>query len=163
MAPKFMKATVTFIRPFTLPGVEATLPSGDYAIEWKQKQLDGLPLPESPVTLIHLRLRQDFARQFGADTLPVSWGEFRRALARDRAPADLPPKIPIDLLVKDPLVQLVMTSDGISDFELRRTLRAARLRRRGSVALGGSGRLRTHANVGSPARRADGGFPFTHA
>jgi len=140
MADELRKTTITFSRPVRFPCGNRVLPAGVYWIEWRQRRRDGAETPQAPETEVLLRL----GAEPGAETLTVQWGALCAALAGDQPCAGRSRKQPVDELLADPLVRLVMSSDGVTDHTLRRSLRAARLGRMGRTALGG--RLR----VGRP-------------
>lgn len=149
MADELRKTTLTFSRPAQLAGAGRVLPAGDYLIEWRQHFLDDVSLPEAPATEVRLHLGTDDA----AEVLTVAWVELRAALLRDRAPLPRPGKPPVDDLLADPLIRLVMSSDGLSDHAVRRALRAARMRRTGLAPLAGRPR---HAPQQAPGRGSAG-------
>ncbi|MDT8344046.1 MAG: hypothetical protein RQ752_06400 [Thermohalobaculum sp.] len=140
MAHELKTTTVRVSKSFCLPGVPGPLAAGSYVIEWRQHFLDDVSMPEAAATEVHLHL----GAQAADAVVTIPWAALRTVLLHDRAQPQHPHKVPVAALADDPLIRLVMSSDGVTDHALRRTLRAARMRREGRVALGG-GAARTAA------------------
>lgn len=149
MAHELKTTTIRFSKSFCLPGVPGPLAAGSYVIKWRQHFLDDVSMPEAAATEVHLHL----GAQAADAILTVPWAALRTVLLHDRARPHHPHKVPVAALADDPLIRLVMSSDGVTGHALRRTLRAARMRREGRVAL--SGRARS-APAQMPERRGPG-------
>lgn len=120
------KSTAIFTRPFTLDGFEGRLPAGTYQIESEQDILEGMFLPDCLRTSVLIHLHATAGSPALAQTLTIPWEVLERAQIRDQAPAERPSDLPLDHLLADPTVRLVMFSDGVSEAEVRRVAKAAR-------------------------------------
>lgn len=112
--------TVVFTRPFRLSGLDELLPAGEYRLESEIAApagfLDAADWKSS--VLIHLQATSDAPGL--ARTLTVPLSELERATAEDRLTGRPLAELLLDRMLADPMVRLVMRSDGISDAEMRR-------------------------------------------
>lgn len=114
------KTTVTFTHSFQLDGFEMELPAGMYDVESKNEFLNGMFLPDClrPSVLIHLHATPGSTGH--AQTMSVPRATFEAALLRDRSPATMTsPEIGLEEMLRDPGVQQLMRSDGVSDSYVR--------------------------------------------
>lgn len=120
------KTAATFARPFELEGFDGWLPAGRYELESEQEILDGMPMPDRLQTSVLIHLHAKAGSPALAQTLTVPWEVLDRARNRDETRAELPCDVFLDRLLADPIVQLLMLSDGVSASEVRRVAKAAR-------------------------------------
>lgn len=80
MPTRTLKKTVTFKRPFSLPGVGKELPAGAYSVETDEELLEGVSFPvyRRIATLIHLHAHAGLTQ-----TLTIDPMELDTAMARD--------------------------------------------------------------------------------
>lgn len=119
---------MTFNRPFVLDGFKGTLPAGTYELESEQELLDGMSLPDCPRTSVLIHLHSKIGSPALAQTRTVPWEVLERAQIRDQAPAESPSDVVMNRLLADPIVRMVMLSDGVSETDVRRVVSAARAR-----------------------------------
>jgi hypothetical protein len=126
MTTRIKKSTMTFVRPFVLDGFEGMLPAGTYELESEQEILDGMSLPDCLRTSVLIHLHSKDRSPALARTLTVPWDVLESAQIRDQSPADSPSDVLLADWLADPIVQLVMRSDGVSETEVRSAVKAAR-------------------------------------
>jgi hypothetical protein len=117
---------MTFLRPFVLDGFEGTLPAGTYELQSEQEIVDGMSLPDSLRTSVLIHLHSKDRSPALARTLTVPWDVLESAQIRDQAPAGSPSDVLLADWLADPIVRLVMRSDGVSETEVRSVVKAAR-------------------------------------
>lgn len=122
------KSTATFKWPFMLDGFDGWLPAGTYELESEQVILDAVSLPDCLRTSVLIHLHSEVGSPALVRTLTVPWEALERAQFCDQAPTELPSDVLLDRLLADPIVRLVMLSDGVSETEVRRVVKAARAR-----------------------------------
>lgn len=113
------RTTATFVRPFTFPGLDETLPPGKYRLETELcAPLHHIsPADWKASVLIHLLRKGDGSsveRQ-----LTVSLQDMEDARARDRLTAEESSKIVLDGMLDDPMLRLIMNADRISESDFR--------------------------------------------
>jgi len=116
------------MQPFVLDGFEGTLPAGTYDLESEQEILDGMSLPDCLRTSVLIHLQSKIGSPALAQTLTVPWDALERAQIRDQAPVDSASDVLLAGMLADPIVQLVMLSDRVSETEVRSVVKAARAR-----------------------------------
>lgn len=79
--------SVTFVRPFVIPGVDAHLPAGTYRIETDEERIMGISFAAFRRVQIRIQLPSDPRRPGIAETLIVDPNDFDAALARDPDPS----------------------------------------------------------------------------
>jgi hypothetical protein len=79
--------TVTFRRPFVLPGLDGMQPAGDYAVEMDEELLDGISFTayRRVRALIHLHAKPGDPRV--TQVAAIDPNDLDAAVARDNAPA----------------------------------------------------------------------------
>lgn len=122
MTTRTTSKTVSFKKQFMLESVGELLPAGTYAVETDEVPLEGISFIayRRIQTLLHVPGRPaDRAR---ASVLTIDPEELEAALQRDRAPSELRSEPDLDAMLMDPIVGLVMRSDGLSESDVRQTL-----------------------------------------
>ncbi len=114
-------AVVVFDRPFNMPGFDETLPAGEYDIE-TELELASPPDHRDPEAwkasvMIHLLPRASHPGLIRG--LLVSLVDFDNARARDKLTGKQVSEVLLDEMLADPMVQLVMRADGVSEGQLR--------------------------------------------
>lgn len=113
------KTVAVFSRPFTVPGFAEMLPAGEYEIE---TELTSPPDQQDPVAwkasvLVKLHSRKSHPGL--ARTLTVSLADLDQARARDKLTGRELSDVFLEEMLADPMVQLVMKADGVSEAHLR--------------------------------------------
>jgi hypothetical protein len=113
------RTTVTFARPFVLPGFGEQLPAGDYEIENELcAPLDHRD-PDRWKASVMLALHSRSTHPGLSRNLTVSLADLDGALAKDKLTGKDLSTFLLDALLEDPMVRLVMKADGVSDMQLR--------------------------------------------
>jgi hypothetical protein len=120
------KSTMTFQRPFSLSGFDGWLPAGTYEVESEQVVLNATSLPDCLQTWVVIHLHSTDLSPALAQTLTVPREVLERAQARDEAPEDPPSDLFLAGMLADPIVRLLMVSDGVSTTEVVSVVKAAR-------------------------------------
>jgi hypothetical protein len=100
------KTVAVFDRPFKLPGFDETLPAGEYDIE---TELASPPDHKDP-RASHPGLTR---------SLSVSLVDLDNARAKDKLSGKDLSQVFLEDMLADPMVQLVMQADGVSEAHLR--------------------------------------------
>jgi hypothetical protein len=79
MTTRTTRKTMSFKRPFTLNGVDGTLPPGEYDIDTDEESLDSLSIVAYRRTATFIQVRRDGDMQ----VFPVDPADLDAALARD--------------------------------------------------------------------------------
>ena len=113
------KKVAVFDRPFNLPGFDETLPAGEYDIE---TELASPPDHKDPVAwkasvVVHLHPR--LSHPGLTRSLSVSLADLDLARARDKLSGKDLSQVFLEEMLADPMVQLVMQADGVSEAQLR--------------------------------------------
>lgn len=120
MPEHVLKSVAIFTRPFRVPSLDEELPAGEYLLETEITPPKGSADPDSwrASVVIHLQPRTAFPGLTRSLTVPLA--QLDAALARDRASGLPLLDYFVQSMLDDPLVRLVMESDGVSEAELRR-------------------------------------------
>lgn len=113
------KTTVTFERPFRLDGLEMDLPAGEYGVESENDVLDGMFLPDSLRTSVLIHPHSTAGTPGYSQTLAVPWEVLEAALSRDRSRAAPPIEPGLEEMLLEPIIRLLMRSDGVSEASIR--------------------------------------------
>jgi hypothetical protein len=115
-----LETTAIFLKAFEVPGLSEVLPAGEYAVQvelqappdhadpgrWKASVLVQLhPTPSSPAL---------------SRTVTISLADLEHALAKDNLSGQPLVDFVLEEMLADPMVRLVMESDGITEDDLRR-------------------------------------------
>lgn len=159
------KSTVVFSRPFVIPGFDEVLPAGEYAFEAELEAPTGFSSPESCIASVLIYLHPKAKSPGLAQTLTIPFQELERALAEDKLSGQPLADFFLEEMLADPMVRLVMQSDGVSEADMRRLYSGSRERIPTSNQLGHDSRndqdkrgaadrmaVETAENEGMPAR-----------
>ncbi len=113
------KTIAVFSRPFTFPGFDELLPAGEYDIETELSAPPDYLDPEAWKASVLIFLHPRKSHPGLARTLTVSLADLERARARDKLSAKELSQFLLDQLLADPMVQLIMEADGVSETQLR--------------------------------------------
>lgn len=122
MTTRTTSKTVNFKKQFMLESVGELLPAGTYTVETDEVPLEGISFIayRRIQTLLHVPGRP--ADRVRASVLTIDPEELEAALQRDQAPSKLRSEPDLDAMLMDPIVGLVMRSDGLSESDVRQTL-----------------------------------------
>lgn len=113
------KTVAVFSRPFIVPGFAETLPAGEYEIETEvvppPDQQDPAAWKASVLVNLHPRTSHPGLTR----TLTVSLADLDHARARDKLTGKALSDFFLEEMLADPMVQLVMKADGVSEAHLR--------------------------------------------
>ena len=115
------KTTATFERPFTLPGFPEALPAGDYDLETEISAPPDHRDPEQwkASVLVTVRLHPRMSHPGLARSLTVPLSALEHAVARDKLTGSGLVDFFVEEMLTDPMVQLVMRADRVSEAEIR--------------------------------------------
>ena len=119
MAGPISKTTAIFERPFSLPGFAEVLPAGEYDLE---TEISAPPDHRDPdrwkaSVLVRLHPRNTHPGLVRSLTVPLS--ALEDALGRDKLTGASLVDFFIDEMLADPMVQLVMRADRVTEAEVR--------------------------------------------
>ncbi|GAA0307029.1 hypothetical protein [Rhodovulum strictum] len=119
MAGPISKTTAIFERPFSLPGFAEVLPAGEYDLE---TEISAPPDHRDPdrwkaSVLVRLHPRNTHPGLVRSLTVPLS--ALEDALGRDKLTGASVVDFFVDEMLADPMVQLVMRADRVSEAEVR--------------------------------------------
>jgi hypothetical protein len=112
--------TAIFSKPFLLPGLEEVLPAGEYHLEAELEAPSGLADPERWKASVLVHLHPTLGSPGLVRTLTIPLADLEHALARDKLSGQPLADFFLEEMLADPLVRLVMESDGISAGQMRR-------------------------------------------
>ena len=130
------KSTAVFSRPFVVPGFHEVLPAGEYDFDAELEAPTGFPCPESWKASVLIHLQPKARSPALAQTLTIPLEELERALATDKLSGQPLADLFLEEMLADPMVRLVMQSDGVSEADLRRSHSGSRERMLTSNPLG---------------------------
>ncbi|WP_323781077.1 hypothetical protein [Leisingera sp.] len=113
------KSTAVFARPFSVPGFDETLPSGEYDIETELCSPPDQLHPEAWKTSVAVKLHPRASHPGLARTLTVSLADLDEAMAKDKLTGKDLAELFLEEMLADPMVRLVMEADGVSEMQLR--------------------------------------------
>lgn len=113
------KSVAVFSRPFTLPGFDETLPAGEYEIETEVASPPDQRDPAAWKASVLVKLHPRISHPGLARTLTVSLADLDQARARDKLTGRALSNLFLEEMLSDPMVQLVMKADGVSEAHLR--------------------------------------------
>lgn len=111
-----------------LDGFDGWLPAGTYELESEQVILDAMSLPDCLRTSVVIHLPSEDGSPALAQTLTVPWEVLECAQIRDEVPAESPYDAHLAGMLADPILRLVMLSDGVAETEVLSVVKAARAR-----------------------------------
>ncbi|WHQ83214.1 hypothetical protein [Tritonibacter mobilis] len=118
-SPKRQSVAV-FSNPFTIPGFNETLPAGEYGIETELSSPPDHLHPELWKASVIVKLHQQESNPGLARTLKVSLADLDEARAKDKMTGKELADFFLEEMLSDPMVQMVMEADGVSERQLRR-------------------------------------------
>ena len=126
MTMRVSNTTVTFRKPFFIGGSDEILPAGVYRVESRNWFQSGKFLCDllRPSALLELHLKPDCPGS--AQILTISRSKLEATLECDHSPAAIPGEPDLDELMLEPIVRLVMRSDGLSESDVRGVIEMAR-------------------------------------
>jgi hypothetical protein len=113
------KTVAVFSRPFTVPGFAETLPAGEYEIETELVSPPDQQDPAAWKASVLVKLHHRISHPGLARTLTVSLADLDHARARDKLTGSALTDFFLEEQLADPMVQLVMKADGVSEAHLR--------------------------------------------
>ncbi|RBO52525.1 hypothetical protein DSD19_14110 [Rhodovulum sp. BSW8] len=113
------KTVAVFSRPFTVPGFDETLPAGEYEIETEVASPPDQRDPAAWKASVLVKLHPRISHPGLARTLTVSLADLDQARARDKLTGRELSDFLLEEMLADPMVQLVMKADGVSEAHLR--------------------------------------------
>ncbi|MFC3085029.1 hypothetical protein [Tabrizicola soli] len=113
------KTVAIFSRPFTVPGFAETLPAGEYEIETELVSPPDQRDPAAWMAAVQVKLHPRASHPGLARTLTVSLADLDQARARDKLTGRALSNLFLEEMLSDPMVQLVMIADGVSEAHLR--------------------------------------------
>lgn len=159
------KTVVVFERHFKLPGFDETLPAGEYDIETERAPPPDHKDPEAWMASVVVHLHPRVSHPGLARSLSVSLVDLDHARAKDKLSGKDLSQVLIEEMLADPMVQLVMQADGVSDEQLRHlylgfrvshtdigALEAATGHEKGQASLRDRSQIHDAENEGMPCR-----------
>ncbi|WP_299146667.1 hypothetical protein [uncultured Tateyamaria sp.] len=113
------KTIAVFDRPFNLPGFDEMLPAGEYDIETEFASPPDHKDPQAWKASVVVHLHPRLSHPGLTRSLTVSLLDLDRARARDKLSGKDLSQVFLEEMLADPMVQLVMQADGVSQAQLR--------------------------------------------
>ncbi len=113
------KTVAVFDRPFKLPGFDETLPAGEYYIETELASPPDHKDPEAWKASVVVHLHPRASHPGLTRSLSVSLADLDHARAKDKLSGKDLSQVYLEDMLADPMVQLVMKPDGVSEAHLR--------------------------------------------
>ena len=119
MIDQIAKTVAVFDRPFKLAGFDETLPAGEYDIETELASPPDHKDPQAWKASVVVRLHPRASHPGLTRSLSVSLADLDHARARDKLSGEDLSQVFLEEMLADPMVQLVMQADGVSEAHLR--------------------------------------------
>ena len=113
------KTVAVLSRPFSVPGFDERLPAGEYQIETELFSHPDHQNPSSWKSSVLIKLHPRKSRLGLARSQTISLADLEHARARDKLAGVALSDFFLDEMMADPMVRLVMQSDGVSEAHLR--------------------------------------------
>ena len=113
------KTIAVFDRPFKLPGFDETLPAGEYDIETELASPPDHKDPEAWKASVMVHLHPRLSHPGLTRSLSVSLADLNHVRAKDKLSGKDLSQVFLEDMLADPMVQLVMQADGVSEAHLR--------------------------------------------
>lgn len=113
------KTIVVFDWPFKLPGFDETLPAGEYEIETEHASPIYYTPPQAWRTSVVIHLHPRASHPGLKRTLSVSLTDLDLARENDKSSGKDLAQLFLEEMLSDPMVQLVMLADKVSEEHLR--------------------------------------------
>jgi len=120
------KTVAVFDRPFKLPGFDETLPAGEYDIETELASPPDHKDPEAWKASVMVHLHPRLSHPGLTRSLSVSLVDLDHVRAKDKLSGRDLSQVFLEDMLADPMVQLVMQADGVSEAQLRHLYSGAR-------------------------------------
>ena len=131
-AATVITTTVTFLRPFVLPGLDEVLPDGEYILQAELRARPRFSDSERWKASVAVHLHPAPGSPGLARTLTVTLEDLEHALARDKLSGQPLADFILEEMLADPMVRLFMESDGITEDDMRRLYSGSHARRDGA-------------------------------
>ncbi|WP_299508267.1 hypothetical protein [uncultured Roseobacter sp.] len=122
------KTIAVFDRPFKLPGLDETLPAGEYDMETEFASPPDHKDPQAWKASVVVHLHPRLSHPGLTRSLTVSLLDLDRARARDKLSGKDLSQAFLEEMLSDPMVQLVMQADGVSEAQIRHLYSGTRTR-----------------------------------
>ena len=119
MIDQIAKTVAVFDRPFKLPGFDEMLPAGEYDIETELASPPDHKDPQAWKASVVVHLHPRASHPGLTRSLSVSLADLDHARARDKLSGEDLSQVFLEEMLADPMVQLVMQADGVSEAHLR--------------------------------------------
>lgn len=129
------KSVAVFASPFTIPGFDETLPAGEYDIETELSSPPDHLHPEAWKASVLVNLHSRVSHPGLTRILTVSLADLDEARAKDKLTGRELAELFLEEMLADPMVQMVMAADGVSEIQLRQLFSDSRGGEVGSVAV----------------------------
>ncbi|SFU41599.1 hypothetical protein SAMN04488527_102122 [Aliiroseovarius crassostreae] len=113
------KTVAVFDKPFKLPGFDETLPAGEYNIETEFAPPPDHNAPEAWKASVIVHLHPRVSHPGLTRSLSVSLVDLDHARAKDKLSGKALSQAFLEEMLADPMVQLVMQADGVTEAQLR--------------------------------------------
>ncbi len=113
------QSVAVFSNPFTIPSFNETLPAGEYDIETELSSPPDHQHPEMWKPSVIVTLHQRESHPGLARALTVSLADLDDARAKDKMTGKELADFFLEEMLSDPMVQMVMEADGVSERQLR--------------------------------------------
>ena len=123
------RTVAVFDRPFKLPGFDETLPAGEYDIETELASPPDHKDPEAWKASVVVQLHPRVSHPGLTRSLSVSLVDLDHARAKDKLSGKDFSQVFLEEMLADPMVQLVMQADGVSEAQLRHLYSGSRTTR----------------------------------
>ena len=122
------KSVVVFDRPFTVPGFDETFSAGEYGIETELASPPDHRDPEAWKASVMIHLLPRASHPGLTRSMMVSLVDFYKARATDKLTGKQVSEVFLEEMLSDPMVQLVMQADGVSEAQARHLYSGQRTR-----------------------------------
>lgn len=119
MDDRTAKTVAVFDKPFKLPGFDETLPAGEYDIETELVSPPDHKDPEVWKASVVVHLHPRISHPGLTRSLSVSLADLDHARAKDKLTGKDLSQVYLEEMLADPMVQLIMQADGVSETQLR--------------------------------------------
>lgn len=119
MNDQIARTIAVFDRPFRVPGFDETLPAGEYEIETELVSPPDHKDPEAWKASVVVHLLPRVSHPGLTRSLSVSLVDLDDARAKDKLSGKDLSQVFLEEMLADPMVQLVMQADGVSEAQLR--------------------------------------------
>ena len=115
-----LETTAIFIKAFEVPGLSEVLPAGEYVVQVELRAPPGCADPGRWKASVLVQLHPTAGSPGLSRTLTISLADLEHALAKDKLSGQPLADFVLEEMLADPLIRLVMKSDGVTEEDLRR-------------------------------------------